>query len=67
MVGMHAQGGGVVIEFDTPIALLFRVGMVVTATFQQLSNGSGSRWELSSPGYVWPSWYCERGCFSTHN
>ena len=60
-----AQEGGVVVQFDGPIAALFRAGMIVTATFQQLSNGSSSRWELSSPGYVWPSWYCEKGCMST--
>ena len=56
-----------VIQFDAPIAALFRVGMIVTAIFQQLSNGSTSRWELSSPGYVWPSWHCEKGCMSSRS
>lgn len=55
------------IQFDAPIAALFRVGMIVTAIFQQLSNGSTSRWELSSPGYVWPSWHCEKGCMSSRS
>ncbi|KAK9904819.1 hypothetical protein WJX75_003114 [Coccomyxa subellipsoidea] len=59
--------GDVVIQFDAPIAALFRVGMIVTAIFQQLSNGSTSRWELSSPGYVWPSWHCEKGCMSSRS
>ncbi|BDA49589.1 hypothetical protein COCOBI_14-2080 [Coccomyxa sp. Obi] len=68
--GSHASEepeNGVVIQFDEPIAALFRVGMIVTATFQKLSNGSESRWELSSPGYVWPSWYCEKGCINSHS
>ena len=58
------QEGGLAIEFDEPIAALFRVGMIVTATFQRLSDGSSSRWELSSPGYCWPSWCCVQGCLS---
>ena len=58
------QEGGLAIEFDEPIAALFRVGMIVTATFQRLSDGSNSRWELSSPGYCWPSWCCMQGCLS---
>lgn len=58
------QDGGLIIEFDEPIAALFRVGMIVTATFQQLSDGASHRWELSSPGYCWPSWYCVQGCLS---
>ena len=58
------QDGGIVIDFDEPIAALFRVGMIVTATFQFLSDGTAGRWELSAPGYCWPSWYCVQGCLS---
>jgi hypothetical protein len=57
------QKGGVKITFDAPIVALFRPGMIVTATYQELRDASGgSRWELSTPGYVWPSWYCQKGC-----
>lgn len=46
---------GVWIEFDAPTAALLRPGLIVTASFIELSDG---RWCLSDPGYVWPSFYC---------
>lgn len=46
---------------------LFWEGIIVTAEYQQLRDGSDTRWILSQPGYVWPSWYCEAGCMEKHH
>ena len=49
------------IAFEQSMLPLFWEGLIVAATYQKLSDGQRTRWILSQPGYVWPSWYFEAG------
>lgn len=60
------QEGGIDIAFEKSMLPLFWEGLIVTATYQMLRDGQKTRWILSQPGYVWPSWYCEAGCMEKH-
>ena len=60
------QEGGIEMAFEKSMLPLFGKGVIVNATFQQLGNGASTRWMLSQPGYVWPSWYCQAGCMDKH-
>ena len=60
------QEGGLEITFEKSMLPLFWEGIIVTATFERLRDGENTRWILSQPSYVWPSWYCEEGCMQKH-
>lgn len=60
------QEGGLEITFEKSMLPLFWEGIIVTATFERLRDGEKTRWILSQPSYVWPSWYCEEGCMEKH-
>ena len=53
------QAGGIEIAFERSMLPLFWKGLVVAATYQKLRDGQTTRWALSQPGYVWPSWMHE--------